>query len=308
LDESQNFFRRDGLAFRKEPAQHVVHDVESFVLGGMQDFQVLLDRGLLTGPRQQLVVGHPKPGCGIQMIDVLVVGESARFADQRIDHMAKVDPLLALSEQSRQAFQALVPVPEFKMVLVNQHVHFQADVFAADRIAVSLDTQHTIRFDRDTHRRGSAQPLVRQWFQGFTFFSEDAGPRVVAPRNKLPEESQVFILVGEVAIASQTQRLIKPGFQMSMSRFHVAVLMRLADIDAVAHHAIMSEQRSVLGREFLVTGKIVDRRGKAVATDSTGNAAGTMQGVLKTHRQRFERLRMTEVDVFPIGIGEDGME
>jgi len=222
--------------------------------------------------------------------------------------MAKVDPLLALPEQPRQAFQALVPVPEFKMVLVNQHVHFQADVFAADRIAVSLDTQHTIRFDRDTHRRGSAQPLVRQWFQGFTFFSEDAGPRVVTPRNKLPEESQVFILVGEVAIASQTQRLIKPGFQMSMSRFHIAVLMRLADIDAVAPDAVMSEQRLVLGREFLVTGKIVDRRGKAVATDSTGHAAGTMQGVLKTRRQRFERLRMTEVDVFPIGIGEDGME
>jgi len=60
--------------------------------------------------------------------------------------MAKVDPLLALSEQSRQAFQALVPIPEFEMVLMDQHVHFQADVFAADGIGVSLDTQDAIRF------------------------------------------------------------------------------------------------------------------------------------------------------------------
>ena len=308
LHHRQDFFRRDGLAGREEPAQHVVHHVEPFVLGGMQDLQVLLDRGLLTGPRQQLVVGHPKAGRGIQMVHVFVVDESARFADQRIDHVAKVDSLLALSKQPRYPFQALVPVPEFEMVLVNQHVHFQADVFAAHRIAVPLDTQHAIRFDRDTHRRESAHPLVRQRFQCLAFFSEDAGPRVVAPRHELPEESHVFILAGEVATATQTQRLIKPRFQMTMRRFDVAVLVRLADVDAVTAHAIVSQQPLVLGREFLVTGKVVHRRRKAVATNSPGHAARTVQGVLKTRRQRFERLRVTEVDVFPVGIGEDRVE
>ncbi len=150
MDDRQNFFRRNGFAFGEEPSQDVIHEFQSFVLGGMQDLQVLLHRGRFAGPCEQLVVGHAEPGCRIEMVDVLVVGERARLADQRIDDVAKVDPLLALPEQSRQAFQALVAIPEFEMVLVDQHVHFQPDVFAADRIGVSLDTQDAIRFDPDT--------------------------------------------------------------------------------------------------------------------------------------------------------------
>ncbi|RLE19705.1 MAG: hypothetical protein DRJ50_11900 [Actinobacteria bacterium] len=64
--------------------------------------------------------------------------------------MAKVDLLLALPGQSRQAFQALAAIPECEMILVDQHVQFQPDVLAADRIGVSLDTQDAIRFDADT--------------------------------------------------------------------------------------------------------------------------------------------------------------
>jgi len=308
LDDRENFLRRDGFAFRQKPSQDIIHEFQSFVLGGMQDLQVLLDRCGLTGSREQLVVGHPKSGCRIQMVDVLVVGEGARLADQRIDHVAKVDPLLALPEQSRQAFQALVAIPEFEMVLVDQHVHFQPDILAADRIGVSLDTQDAIRLDRDTHRRRCAEPLVRQRFQGFAFFSEDAGARVVTPRNDLPDESQVLIFVGEVAIATQSQRLIEPGFQMSMSRLNVAVFMRLADIDTMTSDPIMTEQPLVLCRELLVAGKVVDRRRKTVAADSPRDATSEVQGVLKTRRQRLERLRVAEVYVLPVGIREDRVE
>jgi len=308
LDDRQNFFRRDGFAFRQEPSQDVIHQVQSFVLGGMQDLQVLLDCSRLTGPREQLVVGHAEPGCRIQMVDVFVVGERARLADQRIDDVAKVDPLFALPEQSRQTFQALVAIPKFKMVLVDQHVHFQADVFAADRIGVSLDTQDAIRFDADTHRRESSQTLVRQRFQGFAFFSEHVVACVVTPRHELPEESQILLRVGKVAIATQSQRLVKPRFQMPMRRLHVAVLMRFADIDAMASDTIMVEQRLILRRELFVTGKIVDRRGKAVAADPPGDASGRVQSVLQPRRQRLEGLRMAEVDVFPVGIREDGVE
>ena len=202
LHDRQNFFRRDGFAFGQEPSQDVIYEFQSFVLGGVQDLQVLLDGGCFTGPREQLVVGHAEPGCRIQVVDVFVVGERARLADQRIDHVAKVDPLLALPEQSRQAFQALVAIPKFEMVLVDQHVHFQPDVLAADRIGVSLDTQDAIRFDPDTQRRESVQPLVRQRLQGVAFSLEDVGAFVVTPRNELPEKSQILLPVGEVTITT----------------------------------------------------------------------------------------------------------
>ena len=50
------------------------------------------------------------------MIDVLIVHEGTRFANQRVGHMAKVNRFFALSEQSRQAFQALVAIPELEMI------------------------------------------------------------------------------------------------------------------------------------------------------------------------------------------------
>ena len=64
----------------------------------------------------------------------------------------------------------------------------------------------------------------------------------------------------------------------------------------------------VLCRELLVAGKIVDRRGKAVAADPPGHAAGRVQGVLQPRRQGLERFRMAEVDVLPVGIRKDGVK
>jgi hypothetical protein len=81
--------------------------------------------------------------------------------------------------------------------------------------------------------------------------------------------------------------------------------MRLADINAVALQAVMIEQPLVLFRKGLVLRKVVHGRRKAVATNPLGNAAGNVQSILKTCRQRFERLRVTKVDVFPVGIRED---
>jgi len=52
LDDRENFFRRDGFAFRQEPSQNIIHEVQAFVLGGMQDLQVLLDRCRFTGPHE----------------------------------------------------------------------------------------------------------------------------------------------------------------------------------------------------------------------------------------------------------------
>jgi hypothetical protein len=89
---------------------------------------------------------------------------------------------------------------------------------------------------------------------------------------------------------------------MSMSRLDVAVLMGLADVDAMTSDAIMIQQRLVLSREFLVAGKVVDRRRKAVTAESPRDAAGRVHGVLNTRRQRLERLRVAEVYIFPVGI------
>jgi hypothetical protein len=44
LDSVQNCFSHNRLAFGQEPTQDVIHQVQAFMLGGMQNLQVLLDR------------------------------------------------------------------------------------------------------------------------------------------------------------------------------------------------------------------------------------------------------------------------
>jgi hypothetical protein len=112
----------DRLACRQEPPQHVVDQFQPFVLGGVQQFEILLDGRTLRGVLEQPVVGHAEPRGGVHVVDVLVVDERTRLADQRVDHVAKVDRFLAVAELSRQLLDAFVPVPELQMILVNTNL------------------------------------------------------------------------------------------------------------------------------------------------------------------------------------------
>ena len=185
FDEVQDFLRLNRNAFGETPPEHVIHQVQAFVLGGVQDFQILLDRGFLVMSGHELIVGHPKPSRRIQMIDVFVIEEGPRLSDQGIDHMPKVDVLFALTQQPRQAFQALPAIPKLQMVLMNQNVEFQADVLAAHRIQVAFDPQDAIGFDLHPHASGRGRPLEGQWPKRRTFLLKGTGPPGIAARHHL---------------------------------------------------------------------------------------------------------------------------
>lgn len=151
----------------------------------MQDFQILLDREFLFVSGHELIVGHPKPRRGIEMIDVFVIEKRPRLSDQGIDHMPEVDVLFALPKQPRQAFQALAAIPQLQMVLMNQNIKFQTNVLATHRIRVAFDPQDAIGFDPHLLASGRGQPLDRQGPECCTFFLKRALPRGIAARHDL---------------------------------------------------------------------------------------------------------------------------
>jgi hypothetical protein len=153
------------------------------VLGGMQNFQILFDRGFLIVSRHELIVGHPKPRRRIQVIDVFVIEERPRLSDQRIDHVPKVDVLFALPKQPRQAFQALAAIPQFQMVLMNQNIEFQTDVLTAHRVRVAFDPQDAIRFDAHLLACRRSQPFDGQGPERRALFLKLARPRGIAARH-----------------------------------------------------------------------------------------------------------------------------
>lgn len=107
----QNVVGLDRLALRQKTSQRVIDEIKPFVLGRIQQLEILLDGGLLRRVPQQLIVGHAEAGRGVHVIDVLVVDKRTRLADQRVDHVAEVDVFLAVAELSRHPFAAFILIP-----------------------------------------------------------------------------------------------------------------------------------------------------------------------------------------------------
>ncbi len=83
-------------------SQYVIHNIQAFMLGGMQDFQILLDRGFFLVATHELIIGHAEARRGVEVVHVFVIDECARLSNQGINHVPKVDKFFALSKQSRQ--------------------------------------------------------------------------------------------------------------------------------------------------------------------------------------------------------------
>ena len=306
--ELQKIVGLDCFSRTQEPSQGIVNQIETFVLGGMQDLQVLFDGRCFGRAIQQLVVGHAESCGGVHVVHVLIVDERPRLADQRVDHVAKVDRFLAPAELTRHTLKALILIPELKMVLVDTHFKLQADVLAADRIDIPLDANDTVRPDRHRQGSASASSAARQWIQAGGFFTERLFSGCITPRSQLTHERQEVVDALEVATFAEPQCLVKCVLEVAVRRLDVSVLMGLANVDPMALKAIVIEQITIRSGEFSVVRKVVHGRRQAVTANPARNAARQMQGVLQTCRESFEGLRMTEVDVLPVRIGEDRME
>jgi len=229
------------------------------VLGGIQQLEILLDRRSFRRAGQQLIIGHAEPRGGVHVVHVFVIDERTGLADQGVDHVTKVDGFLAVAEQSWHPLEAVVLVPQLKMILVNADLHFQADVLAADRIRVPLHANHTIGLHR--YRSRSARGTTLRWHGGEDgelltkpFFS-----RSVEAADELTHEGHVVLRAGEVAASPQSQGLVECILDVTMQRLDITILMRLADVDAMAAETVMCEQVAVLCGELLIVREVVHR-------------------------------------------------
>jgi hypothetical protein len=78
----QNVVDLDRLALGQKPAQCIIDEIQPFVLGGIQQLEILFDRRRLRRVLEQLIIGHAESRRGIHVIRILIVDERARLADQ----------------------------------------------------------------------------------------------------------------------------------------------------------------------------------------------------------------------------------
>jgi len=141
--------------------ERLVHGALALVRRQVQDGQILP-----IGPRRlrflQQVVGSAETARREQLVAIAIMCQGAGLADQRVDHVPVIDPLLLSPTQPRQRLDPLLPVPHFQVLQVNPHFDPRADQPAVHRVGVAVKVNQAAGVDAAAHLQATTQPLIRQ--------------------------------------------------------------------------------------------------------------------------------------------------
>ena len=195
--------KRDRFAAGQRRPQGILHGRLAFPGRQLQKFQVFPHGPLVRVLPAQRVVRHAEMARGEQILMVLVVGEGARLADQRVDDVPVVDGVLADARQPRHALDHDAGVPYLHLLHADHHVHLPADQAAVDRVSVSQNPDRAACPHPDIGQPPRAfHTSGRQRAEGGQLFQKPLLPLLVASGRQLAEKPQVLFTVGEVTAAA----------------------------------------------------------------------------------------------------------
>jgi hypothetical protein len=265
--------------------------------------QVLLVRPL-RHPLPQHVVGDAERRRREQVVAVPVRRERTRLADQPVDHVPVVDPVLAPAPQPRHPLHHLLPVPHLHVLGVQAHLDPLPDQPARHRVRVPLDVDRAPRIHPHLDAARRLEPTRRQRTQRLHL----PGLLLLAVGVELGEQIAEVLLVGlttrEVPAAAEHQLLIERPFEAMVTLFDVAVLVAVPGLDRLPVEAVVREQRPVPLRELRARRARRDRGGETVGAVNGGDTAQLPQRVLQPVGERLERLGEADRTGLPVRVGE----
>jgi hypothetical protein len=127
----------------------------------VENRQVILDQAA-GPPVSHGVVGHPEPAGREHRIAVTVLLERPGFADQPVDHMMVIDPMLASPSEPGQGVDLPGSVPDVEGLGPDVDIHLHANQSAGQRVGVAADVDRAPRIDPNLEPSGHLQPASRQ--------------------------------------------------------------------------------------------------------------------------------------------------
>jgi hypothetical protein len=303
--QSDHGLGREWLVVSQQAAQRVVHRQLAVVGSVLQNPQIRAACDLGSVFVVQPVVGDAKTAVGEEVLTITIILKGARLAHQLVDEVPVVDGVLVTPHQPRQRVHLGSRVPDFHTIGIQPSFDVGADQTAVHRVGVAVDVDQAPRVHAHRQSQATVLPLRRQRPQHGVFLGEPCAAVAVAPgQHFLPEKAHVVVATAEIAAAAQVQRLVHRILEVAMRRLAVAVLMRLANIDALAGQTVMVQQPPIAGLKLTFGREIVDRRAQAVAAMPPRHAPEFPQRILQAVGQRLERLRRADGHRFPVRIGE----
>lgn len=140
-------------------------------------------------------------------------------------------------------------------------IHHPADQPAGNRIHVLSHVDRAALTNAKTlEHLIRIQPMVGQAAQMLLLPFEQRPAMVVRFRDEFFEKAHILFAAGKIPAASKQKRLVDAVLQVPMQGFHIAVLIRAADIGSLRLAAVVIHQRLVALGVRLAIRMVLDRR------------------------------------------------
>jgi hypothetical protein len=93
--------------------------VLAVMLGQIQQLQVTLDARVFAVLSDRCIESFAKPYRRVHVFTVAIIDEAARFANEAIDNMSKIEPNLVFSNQAWHLEKLASLLPDFDMIGMN---------------------------------------------------------------------------------------------------------------------------------------------------------------------------------------------
>jgi hypothetical protein len=180
---------------------------------------------------------------------VTVVRECPRLAQQPVDHVAVLDPVLAATTQTRQTFHTLLRVPYLDLFRADPRLHPLPDQTARHRVDVVLDMDRAAPVHAHRPTLARLQTTRRQRTQQRQLLDQTLLPVAVELLEQMPQERLVGRPALEVTAATQQQRLLQRPLELPMALLSVPVLVGLARLNRLTTQTVVPQQPLVTIRE-----------------------------------------------------------
>lgn len=162
LDGRTNRGRSNRLVLGNRHPQRVLHRILAITGGQLQNLQVFAGRHARRVIAQQPIVSHAEVTGGKHVGPIPVVLESPRLANQRVNHMAVVDGVLAVARQTRHRLNLASRPPDFNFIGVDHDIDLHADQATGNRIGVAADLNRAAAVNLDSADMSPMIELARR--------------------------------------------------------------------------------------------------------------------------------------------------
>jgi hypothetical protein len=242
---------------RQQMTQRVGYRILTLLSGKVQNLHVHPVCHLFCMSTSQCVPCHAKTARGKHFFAVSIVGEGSGFSHQRINDVSIIDRCQLLTNQSRHRLNMVSLMYHRDLFSTNPQIDELIDQPTGNRIRIRSHANRTAACHPNAfHDVIGVETFIGQTPQVRLIFKEVFPPVVVGSPDQFFHEGDILFPAGKVATAAQHQRLLDAVLEMSVGRFHVAVLVGTASVRAFRFAVVVTHQRRVSLSQFPATGMI----------------------------------------------------